>query len=262
MKNLFFVGVIFLSLGLVLKNFQNQIHSVCANMVSYFNLSKDDMQEKDYQALVTENYLLKEAVCQLIEEISSFNEQVEDHILSQMKSVHGRVIFREPASWGSYFWIDKGSKNGEGVVCLFSPVVSGQNLVGMIDYVSDFKSRVRLITHSKLPISIELENNDKIKGEVMGGSYPLWRSSLLKLKGSIFMPLDKLTLDGLIITSGFDGIFPRGLQVAKISSIESVKEGAIKAEFEAKPVLENLIKINYVQILPSIKNSSDYIVSY
>jgi cell shape-determining protein MreC len=132
----------------------------------------------------------------------------------------------------------------------------------MIDYVTDFKSRVRLITHSKLPVAIELENNDTIKGEIVGGSYPIWRSSLLNLKGSIFMPIEKNKLDGLLITSGFDGIFPRGLQVAKMISIEPIKEGAIKVEFEAKPVLESLIKINYVQILPSIKNNSEYIVRY
>ncbi len=76
----------------------------------------------------------------------------------QISSLPAKVIFREPASWSSTFWIDIGEndndKIGMKVVGKNSPVLLGTSIVGVVEYVGSGRSRVRLITDSRLAPSV------------------------------------------------------------------------------------------------------------
>ena len=75
----------------------------------------------------------------------------------QLMSLNGKVIYREPSFWNSHLWIDLGEKDNkavqEKIICINSPVVLGNMALGVIDYVGEKKSRVRLITDSSLSLS-------------------------------------------------------------------------------------------------------------
>lgn len=72
-------------------------------------------------------------------------------------SLNGQVVYREPSFWNSHLWIDLGEKDNkavqEKIVCINSPVVIGNVALGVIDYVGEKKSRVRLITDTSLSLS-------------------------------------------------------------------------------------------------------------
>ena len=113
MRSLSFVIFIFIAAVVCLRQFQDQIHNHFSTLGARINLllTKDNYNDdKDTKALLTENYLLKEALHGLMEEMQ-FSQEREEALLAKMKRMPARVIFREPASWGSYFWIDKGHKN-------------------------------------------------------------------------------------------------------------------------------------------------------
>lgn len=78
----------------------------------------------------------------------------------QAHSVLGKVIFREPASWSSSFWINIGECNNEAlgkrIVAKNSPVVVGTTVVGVVEYVGQNRSRVRLVTDSGLVPSVRV----------------------------------------------------------------------------------------------------------
>lgn len=82
------------------------------------------------------------------------SEQLAELIDLQLQSLPARVVFREPSSWSSCFWVNVGEKDneflGKTVVSKNSPVVMGTALVGVVEYVGKSKSRVRLITDSSL----------------------------------------------------------------------------------------------------------------
>lgn len=59
------------------------------------------------------------------------------------------VIFRTPNRWNSVLWLNKGSLDSP-LIKKNSPVLSGDALVGVIDYVGKNASCVRLITDSRL----------------------------------------------------------------------------------------------------------------
>lgn len=82
------------------------------------------------------------------------SEQLAELIDLQLQSLPARVVFREPSSWSSAFWINVGEKDNEAlgktIVEKNSPIVSGSALVGVVEYVGRAQSRVRLITDSRL----------------------------------------------------------------------------------------------------------------
>jgi cell shape-determining protein MreC len=76
----------------------------------------------------------------------------------QAQAMPATVIFREPASWSSALWIDVGeeqNKNlGQTVIAKNSPVLSGAALIGVVEYVGQRRSRVRLITDARLTVAV------------------------------------------------------------------------------------------------------------
>lgn len=238
----------------------------------------------------------------------------------QTQFVSAKVIFREPSLWGSTLWVNVGQRTNrlleKQLVVKNSPVVIGTTVVGIVEYVGEKRSRVRLITDASLvpsvravrgteqnrvllekinnllplldkehkeglvkltqELSLETSNLYLAKGELRGSSEPLWRSRGVSLKGVGFNydfpdeegPARHIytgeLLDGfdkraslsliqegdLLVTTGFDGIFPKGLEVAYVTSVEPLVEGACSYNIKAKSLIENLDNLDRVTILP------------
>lgn len=248
----------------------------------------------------------------------------------------GHVLYRSVHTWNSSLWIDLGEDDNvlgqPALVGKSSPVLSGDTVVGVIDFVGKKTSLVRLIGDSGLTPSVrvarggienkalhnhieeltqfltsktasfkkpeeqkaflfllqELAKNfpqDKethflAKGELQGHSEPLWRSPGQMLRGVGFnydfsddhgpsrdlrtgepidpeneyskrekMPL--LQVGDLLVTSGLDGIFPEGLKIATVHSIQPLREGAYSYELLAKPT-DDLLDLQTVFVLPPL----------
>lgn len=258
---------------------------------------------------------------------------------AELRSIHAKVIFREPVTWNNYFWINVGQKDNldknSPVIAMNSPVVNGDMIVGVIDYVGGSQSRVRLITDQAVCVSARvirgssqnkllldpliflidhlryrgdiffsieelektlrilstLEDNIKTsmsdrylaKGEIQGTSMPLWRSRSLLLKGSGFnydfddeeglskdlrtgklfkgdaTHAEALIQTGdLLVTTGYDKIFPAGFKIGYVTEVDPLEEGAIFYEIKAKAAVYNLYELAFVQVLPPTKEEEDF----
>lgn len=73
-------------------------------------------------------------------------------------SISAHVIARSVSSWNSVIWVNVGEENnvkaGKKIVGDNSPVVIGDAVVGLVDYVGKKHSRVRLITDPQLTIAV------------------------------------------------------------------------------------------------------------
>jgi rod shape-determining protein MreC len=85
-------------------------------------------------------------------------EDAKECLTVQLKSCPAQVIFRSPSSWSGTLWLNVGKANNSllkaNVVAKNSPVLVGTSIVGVIDYVGEHQSRVRLITDSALTPSV------------------------------------------------------------------------------------------------------------
>lgn len=116
------------------------------------------------------------------------------------------------------------------------------------------------------------------KGELCGSSHPLWRSEGQVLKGTGFnydysdsegvsrdlrtglpkgapnnrAPVPLITVGDLLITTGLDGVFPKGFQVARVIGVSPLKEGDYFYDIEAVPTAGNLNEVDMVMVLPPV----------
>ena len=77
-------------------------------------------------------------------------EDAKDLIDQTKRYLTGKVIFREPASWSQFIWIDIGTDANKGslepILAKNSPVIVNSSLVGVVDECYKKRSLVRLIT--------------------------------------------------------------------------------------------------------------------
>lgn len=114
------------------------------------------------------------------------------------------------------------------------------------------------------------------KGHLQGSSSPFWRARGLSLKGVGFnydysdqegpsrelrtgkpigasgsaVPI--LQEGDLLVTSGLDGVFPAGIQVAVVTDIAPLSEGAYSYDLEARPSASYFNDLQNVFVLPPL----------
>ena len=237
--------------------------------------SPPDQQE--LSRLQLENKLLKNELNTLREH---FGNDLGYIFYMDFDLVPAKVIFRSPATWDSALWINVGKATnaqlGREVVLHNSPVVVGKSVVGIIDYVGEKQSRVRLITDSGLTPAVRavrktgLVTHKLAKGELHGRSRPLWRSHEHLLRGVGFnydfadeegpardLRSPILKVGDLLVTTGLDGVFPPGLQVGNVTKIFPLKEGDYYYELEALPTAGDLDELSYMFVLKPLGYESE-----
>lgn len=287
------------------------------------------------QELLKEAFYLKKELQQLYSSgnvIQSHLKELEHLLKRRLETIPARVIYRASSSWNSFLWIDVGLSTNEAlgreIVAKNSPIVVGNSLVGVIDYVGKHQARVRLITDGELfpavrsvrghpqamrlveTINVLLDNLNEheslfataeeknflfqqleklqialtekqetlylVKGELQGCCFPHKRSHGNLLKGIGFNcdypdekgpardlrsgipyeasgissePVVLLKVHDILATSGMDGIFPEGLQVAEVVHVSPLEEGSYYYELQARPTAGNLDALSLVFVM-------------
>ena len=165
--------------------------------------------------------------------------EIENRILSRLlnyvtppeaKFITARVIAEEGDAFShsliAYTGEAKGVRKGQ-------VVLSNRGVVGRIEQVGKLYSKIILITdiNSKIPVMVE---RTRVRGILTGDNTPTPKM--------VFIPLEaELTVGDRIVTSGVAGVFPAGLPIGKISSIE-------KNNVKIK-TFTNLERLEYVKIV-------------
>lgn len=112
-------------------------------------------------------------------------------------------------------------------------VLSNRGVVGRIEQVGKLYSKIILITdiNSKIPVMVE---RTRVRGILSGDNTPTPKM--------VFIPLEaELTVGDRVVTSGVAGVFPAGLPIGKISSIE---KNSVKIK-----TFTNMERLEYVKIV-------------
>ena len=123
--------------------------------------------------------------------------------------VAAQVIARDPSPWFKTIMVDKGKKDG---LSKGLPVVVSEGVVGHVIKVAPNYSRILLITDRNSAVDA-LVQNSRVRGIVKGdsGEKCFFRYALRK---------DKIQTGEIIVSSGFDQIFPKGLKVGEVIDVK------------------------------------------
>jgi len=177
---------------------------------------------QDYFAIVSaakENPKLKRELARAMESVSQCKElELENTRLR--KFVHfqdieedtvvaAKVIGRDPSPWFRTIMIDKGAKDG---LTRGLPVLVSEGIVGQIVAVSNRYSRVILITDRNSAVDA-LVQTSRARGIVKGNDTELCSFRYVLRK-------NKIEPGEMIISSGLDGVFPKGLRIGWVVELK------------------------------------------
>jgi len=155
------------------------------------------------------------------------------------KLVLANILSFDPFQASDAFLIDKGAKAG---IKLNDPVIlAGGVVVGQISEVNEKESRVLLISSSRSRFTAFLEAS-KTNGTVVGSA-----------GGALILDLvlkeTPLRIGEIILTSGLDGVFPKGLLVGEINKIfdnsaASFKKASVLPFFNRRDLKQVFILIS------------------
>ena len=148
-----------------------------------------------------------------------------------LKYVTARVIGTQSASFARYLLVNQGRNNG---VVKGQAALSKDGILGRVMYAGDKTARILLLTdlNSRLPVRIKQSNiNAMLAGD---------NSNEPKL---LYVPNKaKIQTGHTLVTSGHGGLFPPGIPVGQIQSINS--DGVIAVTLSA-----NLDTVNYIRLM-------------
>jgi rod shape-determining protein MreC len=171
---------------------------------------------EDNQRLIEENRTLH-AVLTQSDEVRLENERLrlllEFKEAQEIETLPARVIAEDASSWFRTVMIDKGSVQGvtEGM-----PVVVAEGVVGRVIRSSPRFARVLLITDASSAVASLLQEN-RARGICRGQGEQLVFDFVLRQ--------EEVKVGDRVVTSGMGGIFPKGLVVGHIKSVDRQEFG-------------------------------------
>ncbi len=169
-------------------------------------------------SVVEENQALRKSLSEAIEknnqcrEIEFSNNRLRD-LLNFQKTVTrqvvaAEVIGRDPSPWFKTVIIDKGNKDG---VEKGLPVVIPEGIAGQVMEVSSHYAKVLLVIDPNSAVDA-LVQRTRARGVVTGESATQCRFKYVLRKNEV-------RLGDAVVSSGLDGVFPKGLNVGHVSGI-------------------------------------------
>lgn len=162
-------------------------------------------------------------------------------IASEMKfrGFSAFVIGRGPSNWVRSITIDKGSRDG---VSEKMPVVVGQGLVGQVVKVSSNTAKIMLLSDHASGVDAIVQGS-RVSGilEGIGGNL----CTLRYVKNE-----EEVLVGDRLITSGIDGIYPKGLILGMVSKVDN-KGGEQFQQINVLPTVD-FAKLEEVFIVESV----------
>jgi rod shape-determining protein MreC len=179
-----------------------------------------------------QNKMLKNEVIQLREQNLKADEYAAEnarlHALlgykqttPQFDLVVGRVIGREAATWTRVIVIDRGTMDG---VQPEMAVVTYQGLVGNVVEVSPNSAKVELLLDPRSAVGTLVQRPEsRVAGIVQGDTTDPMVPHMVNI------PRNADIVEGdTIVTSGFGGIYPKGLIVGRVREVKNDDGGLLK----------------------------------
>ena len=202
--------------------FQRSVTETVSPPIQLFGRVFSTLEEffKDYiwlKKLRGENETLKRQIAELEGKLTSYQEAyVENQRLRrlldfktaiQADTVPAQVIMHDLTGWFQTLMVDKGFVDG---IAPDMPVVNDEGVIGRILDVSDRHCRVLLITDQGSSVDA-IDQRNRVRGILCGKDA---NGCLLKyIRGNL-----DIKEGDLVITSGKDGIYPKGLRLGVIQA--------------------------------------------
>ena len=127
-----------------------------------------------------------------------------------LQSTAARIISGSSDSWTSTVTIDKGSSGG---LTVGMPVMASNGVIGQIIQCDSASSVVRLLSDESSSVSAMVQSS-RAQGMLTG-------SATGEVKLTLIRTSQTVEVGDTVVTSGLGGVFPKGLPLGKVTSVEN-----------------------------------------
>ncbi len=220
-------------IGTVVTPLQSIISGVSDGVSGFFGriTGTGDLQA-ELEALRKENAELRQQMVEydaLKQENAWYNEILGLHeVHSDYTFASGRVIGRDPSDVFGNFTVAAGTNAG---VAVNDPVVTTDGaLIGVVEEVSLTYSKVRTVLDTGVKVSAQISHTGDTGYTAGSRVEQAWDNTiqLVTLERS-----SGVAIGNYVVTSGIGGIYPGGLLVGKVKSVQTAPDGmTLNAEVE------------------------------
>ena len=184
---------------------------------------------QDVLTVHQQNQLLRSEVEQLRVQNVQANEYAAENIrlrellgytqsARQFDLVMARVIGREPTTWTRMIVIDRGTQHG---VQKNMAVITARGLVGTVTDAGPISSKVQLILDPRSAAGA-LVQRSRVAGVVKGTPDDAMHPRMVNVPKS-----QDMAVGDIVVTSGFGGIYPKGIMVGTVSAVKNDSGGLL-----------------------------------
>lgn len=174
-----------------------------------------------------------------LRDMLDLKEQMKDY-----QTIGGNIIAKDMGNWFNTFTIDRGSSDG---LKIDSPVITSKGLVGSVIETMPFSAKVLSIIDPDSTVSaVVTKSMDlvRIRGDMLLMDQGLCRMDYIDMDVDI-------AVGDTIETSGLGGIYPRGILIGKVKSINKDADG-----LNRYAVIEPAVDFKRLQVVFAMKNIS------
>lgn len=152
------------------------------------------------------------------------------------KMIAARVVGEDIKNWFKCIILDKGKSNG---ITVKMPVITPRGLVGQVVETDRWVTKVMVINDTNSSVDIYVEGRNT-RGILEGTGQMLLRLKYIRKN-------DEIEIGDKLITSGKDGIYPKGLPTGIVTTVNRSKPG-IFSDIEVMP-FNNFNRLEEVLVL-------------
>lgn len=139
---------------------------------------------------------------------------LEFQVTMDQKTVAGEIIGKDPSPWFRSIIINKGKRDG---LRPSLPVIVPAGVVGIVTDVSDRYAKVLMMIDQNSAVDAVVQRN-RARGMVRGEARDICSLEYVLYHHDI--------VEGdIVVTSGLDGVFPKGLRIGTISQVTKKNSG-------------------------------------
>lgn len=172
------------------------------------------------RARITELERERNALAEFKAENQRLRGLLELSSISQLKGVSADVIGDEPSGWGRGILLNKGVSHGVGVGMA---VVHPRGVVGQVVAASPNFAHVLLVTDHSSGVDV-MTKDTRVRGVIEGIGADHCELRYVSKETPV-------RVGDVVITSGMDGVFPKGLPVGAVSKV-AVETGTLLQNIE------------------------------
>ena len=214
------------SLALILSPFQNSVSWIGSKFISITTTVKDILNVHEQNKLLQTEVEQLRAKNLAASEFEAENQRLRallgyKQVATQFDLIPARVIGREAATWSSMIVINCGTADG---IANDMAVVTEMGLVGHVSEAGLNTSKVQLILDPRSSVGTLVQRAEsRVAGIVEGDINNPTMPRMVNIPKN-----SDVKVDDVIVTSGFGGVYPKGIVVGHIKDIQNDEGGLLK----------------------------------